>query len=169
MNEPEKPEDSATYNQVVAEIKETILTHRYRAAKAVNRELLWLNWLVGRSLARQFAEQGWGAKVLRTLSDELQRAFPGLRGFSERNLRNMQRFAEAYPELDKVVQEAGDEQQAESQKQRENKLPTGTPKRAEPYVYLALTKDLFFSIGFTHHILLLNRCKDLTERRFYMG
>jgi predicted nuclease of restriction endonuclease-like (RecB) superfamily len=156
MNEPETPDDSAIYRQVVAEIKETILTHRYRAAKAVNRELLWLNWLVGRSLARQFAEQGWGAKVLRTLSNDLQGAFPGMRGFSERNLRNMQRFAEAYPELDKVAHEAGDEQRTESRRQ------------GETYFYLALTKDLFFSIGFTHHILLLNRCKDLTERRFYM-
>lgn len=164
MNEHERSDDSAIYKQVVEEIKQAILTHRYRAAKAVNRELIWLNWLVGRSLAQQVDVQGWGAKVLQNLSDDIQREFSGLRGFSVRNLKNMRQFAEAYPELDKVVQETTSSQQTDSQKQGEDKqLPT-----AETYLYLALTKELFFNIGFTHHILLLNRCKDLTERRFYM-
>ncbi len=52
MNVQEGPDDSAVYKQVVDEIKQSILTHRYRAAKAVNRELLWLYWLVGRSLSK---------------------------------------------------------------------------------------------------------------------
>lgn len=164
MNEQERSDDSAVYKQVVEEIKQAILTHRYRAAKAVNRELLWLNWLVGRSLAQQIDVQGWGAKVLQNLSDDIQREFSGLRGFSVRNLKNMRQFAEAYPELDKVVQETASGQQAEIQKQVEEKQSP----LAETYLYLALTKELFFNIGFTHHILLLNRCKDLTERRFYM-
>jgi predicted nuclease of restriction endonuclease-like (RecB) superfamily len=168
MNVQESPDESAIYKQVVDEIKQSILTHRYRAAKAVNRELLWLYWLVGRSLSKQIEVQGWGARVLQNLSDDLQREFTGLRGFSVRNLKNMRQFAEAYPELDKVVRESADSQPTDKQALKQDKSRFEQSSDTETYFYLALTKELFLNVGFTHHILLLSRCKDLTERRFYM-
>ncbi len=177
----EDPVESTIYSQVLGEIKQNILTHRYRAAKAVNRELLWLYWRTGRTLSQQVEAQRWGAKVVQTLSNDLQRAFPGLRGFSFRNLKNMRQFAEEYRDLERLFRETDspftDQTDLKQDKSRFlGELPSENPAGAtlrpktgdETYFYLASTKELFFSVGFTHHILLLNRCKDLTERRFYL-
>jgi predicted nuclease of restriction endonuclease-like (RecB) superfamily len=158
MNEKDITNDQTAYDQFIDELKQHILTHRYRASKAVNRELLWLYWRAGTTLSERVAANKWGAKVLQTLSDDLQRAFPGLRGFSVRNLKNMRQFAETYPELDKLVQQIPG---------LFNK-PEAATDHSPTFLELALRNDLFFSVGFTHHIRLLNQCKDLTERYFYM-
>mgnify|MGYP000102411936 CR=1 FL=1 len=44
------------------------------------------------------AEQGWGAKVIERLSQDLRTAFPEMKGFSQRNLKYMRAFAEAWPD-----------------------------------------------------------------------
>ena len=41
--------------------------------------------------------QGWGAKVIRRLADDLRRRFPDDRGLSLTNLKLMRQFAAAYP------------------------------------------------------------------------
>ena len=48
-------------------------------------------------------ESGWGSKVIDQLAKDLAKAFPEIRGFSSRNLKYMQTFAEAYPD-EEVVQ-----------------------------------------------------------------
>jgi predicted nuclease of restriction endonuclease-like (RecB) superfamily len=49
-------------------------------------------------LARQRGE-GWGARVIDRLADDLRRAFPRMAGLSARNLRYMRAFAEADPDF----------------------------------------------------------------------
>jgi hypothetical protein len=57
-----------------------------RAALAVNRDLILLYWFIGRDiLARQTAE-GWEAKIIGRLAKDLGAEFPGVEGFSPRNL-----------------------------------------------------------------------------------
>ncbi len=71
---------------------------RLKAAVAVNRELILLYWSIGRDiLARQTAE-GWGARVIDRLADDLRREFPEITGLSPRNLKYMRAFAEAFPD-----------------------------------------------------------------------
>lgn len=43
--------------------------------------------------------QGWGAKVVDPLAQDLQREFPEQKGFSPRNLKYMRAFASAWPDL----------------------------------------------------------------------
>jgi predicted nuclease of restriction endonuclease-like (RecB) superfamily len=50
------------------------------------------------------SQQGWGAKVIDRLSQDLREEFPELKGLSSRNLKYMRAFAEAYRE-DKFVQQ----------------------------------------------------------------
>jgi predicted nuclease of restriction endonuclease-like (RecB) superfamily len=54
-------------------------------------------------LARQQSE-GWGAKVIDRLAQDLLQAFPGMTGFGARNLKYMRAFAEAYPDEQFVQQ-----------------------------------------------------------------
>ena len=78
-----------------------------RAAQALNLHLVSLNWKNGRDILSRQAEQGWGAKVITRLSDDLRAAFPEMKGFSRTNLKYMKVFAEAWPEFGIGQQPAG--------------------------------------------------------------
>lgn len=49
--------------------------------------------------------QGWGAKVIERLAQDLRTAFPEMKGFSRSNLMYMQSFSEAWPD-EAIVQQA---------------------------------------------------------------
>ena len=86
------------YADWLADLKTRIHTAQQRAALAVNRELVLLYWQIGRDILARQTEQGWGAKVIERLSQDLRSAFPEMKGFSPRNLKYMRAFAEAWPE-----------------------------------------------------------------------
>jgi predicted nuclease of restriction endonuclease-like (RecB) superfamily len=63
---------------------------------AVNRELVLLYWAIGRRILENQRLEGWGAKVIDRLSQDLRKTFPEMTGFSSRNLKYMRAFAEAW-------------------------------------------------------------------------
>src|SRR5262249_17969932 len=58
----------------------------------------------GRDILARQREYGWGAKVIDRLAGDLRREFPGMEGFSPRNLKYMRAFALAWPE-EPIVQQ----------------------------------------------------------------
>ncbi len=88
----------------LADLKTHIQTAQSRAALAVNRELLKLYWHIGHEILMQQQAQGWGAKVVKQLAQDLRQAFPELKGLSERNLKYMRQFAQSWPEPEFVQQ-----------------------------------------------------------------
>jgi predicted nuclease of restriction endonuclease-like (RecB) superfamily len=96
---------STEYQELLISLKQRIRTSQIRAALAVNRELILLYWQIGREILTRQSQQGWGAKVIDRLSQDLRQEFPELKGLSSRNLKYMRAFAEAYPE-DEFVQQA---------------------------------------------------------------
>lgn len=92
------------YADWLVELKTRIHTAQQRAALAVNRELVLLYWQIGQDILARQAAQGWGAKVIGRLSQDLRSAFPEMKGFSPRNLKYMRAFAEAWPD-ESFVQE----------------------------------------------------------------
>jgi predicted nuclease of restriction endonuclease-like (RecB) superfamily len=98
------PED---YSRWLAELKERIHKAQQRATLAANQELIQLYWQIGRDILARQAEQGWGAKVIERLSQDLRAAFPEMKGFSRSNLKYMRVFAEAWPEFGIGQQPAG--------------------------------------------------------------
>jgi predicted nuclease of restriction endonuclease-like (RecB) superfamily len=85
------------YDRFLQELKERIRSAQIRAALAVNRELILLYWSIGHDILVRQEKEGWGAKIIDRLSDDLSQAFPDMRGFRARNLKYMRAFAEAYP------------------------------------------------------------------------
>ena len=77
---------------------------RQRAVLAANAELTRLYWQIGRDILDRQAMQGWGAKVIERLANDLRDAFPEMRGFSRANLMYMRAFAEAW-NADEIVQQ----------------------------------------------------------------
>lgn len=86
------------YTEWLTDLKTRIHASQQRATLAVNRELIHLYWQIGRDILDRQARQGWGAKVIERLSEDLRTAFPGMKGFSPRNLKYMRAFAEAWPD-----------------------------------------------------------------------
>ena len=87
-----------SYARLLADVKARVQAARVQAGLAVNRELVLLNWHIGRGIISAQRDRGWGAKVIDKLAEDLGRAFPDMRGFSVRNLKYMRAFAEAWPQ-----------------------------------------------------------------------
>jgi predicted nuclease of restriction endonuclease-like (RecB) superfamily len=94
------------YGAWLAELKTRIHASQQRATLAVNRELVWLYWQIGQDILVRQDREGWGAKVIERLAQDLRSAFPDMKGFSPRNLKYMRAFAEAWPEAEFVQQAA---------------------------------------------------------------
>jgi predicted nuclease of restriction endonuclease-like (RecB) superfamily len=94
----------AAYDSFLQELKERIRSAQVRAALSVNRELVVLYWSIGRDILTRQKNEGWGAKIIDRLSEDLAKAFPEMRGFRARNLKYMRAFAEAYPDQEFVQQ-----------------------------------------------------------------
>ncbi len=92
------------YAEWLADLKGRIHTAQQRATLAVNRELVLLYWQIGRDILERQTVQGWGAKVVDRLAADLRAAFPGMNGFSPRNLKYMRAFAQAWPD-EPIVQQ----------------------------------------------------------------
>jgi len=95
------------YADWLTDLKSRIHTAQQRATLAVNRELVLLYWQIGRDILARQAEQGWGAKVIERLAQDLRIAFPDMKGFSRANLMYMRAFAEAWPDAEIVQQAVG--------------------------------------------------------------
>ena len=86
------------------DIRSRIQSAQVKAALTLSRELVLLYWHIGQEILERQARYGWGANVVQRLADDLQVAFPGVEGFSRRNLLYMRAFAEAYPDASIVHQ-----------------------------------------------------------------
>lgn len=95
------------YADWLGDLKSRIRTARMRAALAVNAELVRLYWEIGRDILSRQQQQGWGAKVIERLADDLRREFPDMKGFSRANMLYMRAFAEAWPDEPIVQQLVG--------------------------------------------------------------
>jgi predicted nuclease of restriction endonuclease-like (RecB) superfamily len=89
-------EITVEYVEALAEAKRAIRASRTRSVVAVNTGMITLYWNLGNLIANREIEQGWGAKIVERLSNDLRAEFPGMTGLSFRNLRYMREFALAW-------------------------------------------------------------------------
>jgi len=95
------PED---YGLLLVEVKERIRAARYRALRAVNKELVGLYRDIGRMIMERQAGDTRGKSIVQQLVGDLQEEFPGIGGFSAPNLWHMKSFFEAYAGSEKLAQ-----------------------------------------------------------------
>ena len=86
MNQPEK------YNKAVEAIKTAILQGQYEAAKGVNRIQLAVYYGIGKYISLNTRKGVWGTGALETISQQLRKELPGLRGFAPSSMKNMRQF-----------------------------------------------------------------------------
>ena len=83
-------------------IKAAILQSQQRALKAINQEQLALYYGIGRYVSANTRKRNWGKGALASISEQLRKELPGLKGFSATNLRNMRIFYEEWNMLDNI-------------------------------------------------------------------
>lgn len=150
------------YIRLITDLKQSIIQSRYVAARLANKEQLLLYFKTGKMLSEKIAAEKWGAKILERIAEDLQKQLPGLRGFSFRNLKNMKQF---YSEYQSIIIGQLATAQLRSVRNSNSKHSILQPVTAE----LPKVPETFFNISFTHHMLILNKCKTFEERAFYIS
>ena len=164
----------ADYAQAVKAIKQAIVVCRYRAARQMNGEVLGLYYSIGKYISEQSRNAQWGTGAIRTISEQLQQEIPGLRGFSEGNMRKMRLFYEAWqpvfePQMPEsfIVPYTDKIEPIDFRSAVANELTT---TKCSPLANELTKYDLecFLSIGFTLHSDIILQTKEVSERIFYI-
>lgn len=154
-------------SQAVQIIKTAILQSQERTTRNANADLIALNYAVGGYVSIQSKLHRWGSAIIRSISEQLQKEIPGLRGFGYENLKKMRQFYETWnPHINgsPTATQIGNEQIGS---------PTATQLPVLQSKALAMVFDVetahdFISISFTHHMEILNKTNSLDERLFYI-
>ena len=161
-------------------LKTLILHARYVAARQANAEMLKLYFVIGAYVSEHSRKGKWGTGVIEAISEQLSKELPGLRGFSARNMRDMRHFCEEWtgsaiwrPLAAKLkLGTAADCQSMarEIWQPLAAKLESGKLEVLQPAADELGQFDLgaFLSIGFTHHMIIISKCKTAEERLFYI-
>jgi len=88
----------AVSRDLLIEIKSRVRQAQQRAALSANAEMIRMYWDIGCMIAARQKEEGWGTGVIPRLAAALKNELPEEKGFSERNLKYMIRFAGDYSE-----------------------------------------------------------------------
>lgn len=91
------------YEPLVNDLKQLIQKKQYRALQMINSETINLYWEIGEEIYRQQKEKGWGKSIVGVLSRELQKEFPGSKGYSASNLWRMRNFYLTYRDSEKLA------------------------------------------------------------------
>ena len=94
---------SAELANAVHVIKDAVLRSQQRALYTINQELLALYYGIGRFVSVNTRNKNWGSGFIETLSEQIRKELPGLRGFSATNLRNMRTFYEEWKALENNI------------------------------------------------------------------
>ena len=141
------PTALATYPTFLKELRQRIAQARIRSGMAANVELLRLYWSIGRDLQQRIEREAWGAGVMDRLTRDLGRSFPGVAGFSRRNLYRMIAFFRAYPDESVFVPPPV--------------APTTGGKTP------AIVPPSVAQLPWAHHVELIERVKDPAIRQWY--
>ena len=144
-----------SYGELLEDLKKRIREAQVKAALSVNRELIALYWHIGRSIVERQRAEGWGKAVVERLAGDLQKSFPGLAGFSARNIWHMRSFYLAYePEGRKLKQSVSESVRAK---------PAQSARESEPKTLPQAVSE----IPWGHNIALLQKLKDPAQRLWY--
>lgn len=158
---------STQYNDAVKQIKTAILQSQAKALKGVNQEQLALYYGIGRFISQNSRAGFWGKDAIDTISRQLSTEVPGLRGFSPRNLRNMRMFYEEWKCLDTNLADASAKLDF-GNKSADESANLDSCKSLAPLEIADIPIVAFFSIGFSHHTMILSKTKTLEERLYYI-
>jgi predicted nuclease of restriction endonuclease-like (RecB) superfamily len=141
------------YARLLDELRTRIRTAQVKAALSVNRELIDLYWQIGSSIVERQQFEGWGKSIIDRLARDIQQSFPGMPGFSPRNIWRMRAFYLAWRQanLSQTVTDSGTAI-----------LPRAVAELDEPILPRAVAE-----IPWGHNIALMEKLESPKERLWY--
>lgn len=167
----------ASYAPFLGAVKNRIRAAQVKATLAANAELIHLYWDIGRAIAAMQKTEGWGAGVIPRLARDIANDMPEVKGFSERNIDRMVAFAHEYPSLDLLVPQPAAQlvETATTSISPQAVAKLGNSKFSPPAVAklpgndsLPILQQLAAKLPWAHHVILMEKVKDLPTRLWYM-
>lgn len=153
----------SAYQNAVDVIKTAILQSQSRAARMISGSQLSLYFGVGLYVSANSREGTWGTGAIKSISEQLSRELPGLRGFSEESIKKMRTFAEywsQYLNRPPSATELENVQTIDSIPHDCFSLAKWSPLATE------INREEFLGISFSHHMEILHKTKDINEVLF---
>lgn len=129
------------YKSWINDVKMRIKQSQIKASVKINYELLDLYWELGRDIVSKQENAKWGDSFLNVMSKDLQKAFPGMSGFSTQNLKHIRYWYRFYSEGARGLQ-----------------LVT----------QFETLEKMVKSIPWGHNQRIAYKCKDINEALFYV-
>ncbi len=142
------------YKSWIDDIKKRIRQAQIKAAIKVNYELLDLYWELGKDIVKKQESAKWGDAFLKTMSKDLQKAFPDLSGLSPQNLKHIRYWYKFYSQEGIGLQAVT---------QLEDGLDDAPSRPA-----LQEIEKLIKSIPWGHNQRIMYKCKSINEALFYV-
>ena len=176
-------------SQAVETIKTAILQGQHEALKGANRVQLAVYYGIGKYLSKNTRNFAYGTGALKAISQQLRKELPGLRGFSETQMKDMRRFYEAWQILDKESYVTAHESAMPILEQNstvttaqfdiaDSTVTTAQLEHAKNQIDILNTIQIpnlsefpiesFFAVPFTHHSTIISKCKELPARYYYI-
>lgn len=162
------------------EIVDIILSHRSRASRAVNNELLMTAWQVGGYVSKKLKSEEWGSKVVTQLSEYIRTKRPDLKGYSRSSIYNMVMFYDEYSSekfintvrhflnYEFVQPRTGQLMESNQPASEESSLITKPQTAQIVQSETGQLPKILELTTLTNHIEILCRCKTSEERMFYI-
>ncbi len=149
------------YSQLLTRIKDRIRHAQVKATLSANAEMILMYWDIGRMIHERQQHKGWGAKVIPKLAQDIRNELPEIKGFSERNIGRMIAFYREYPDLKKKLPQA-------VAKLTPDTSSSNLPQPVANLPSAVNLQHLVTQIPWGHHILLMEKIKDISVRLWYM-
>lgn len=127
MNEIELNNYKTFFDEVIRRITNS----RIEAYKSVNYHQILQNYDIGQMIVDRQTKFGWGKSIVEKLSDDINKIYDGIEGYSSTNLWYMRQFFMEYHQNSELL-------------------------------------GLALNIPWSHNILIMNKIKNDTERKYYL-
>jgi hypothetical protein len=144
------------YADLLGHVKSRIRQAQSKAILAANAEMIRLYWDIGRLVAQQQQLKGWGSSVIPRLARDIRNDLPEVKGFSERNIGYMIRFAREYPILQPPAAKLLPDPTTPILQTPAAKLPG--------HIDTTTLQQVAFQLPWFHNVLLMEKVKDLPTR-----
>ncbi len=151
------------YSELLGQIKQRIRQGQIRAVFSANAELIKMYWDIGRLLQKRQNLEGWGMAVIPRLSKDIRNEIPQIKGFSERNIGYMIRFAREYSDP-LILQQPVAKLQSPKCGAKVPQLVAETPIDNAK----ASSQQLVAKIPWSHNVILMEKIKSMPVRIWYM-
>jgi len=159
----------ADYAEFLESLKVRIRQAQTRAVLSANRELIALYWDIGRRIVERQEREGWGKSVVDRLAADLQKAFPGMGGFSAVNVLRMRAFFLAYRDVALRLPQRGEALGPPNSSQAVTESVGPNSSQLVTEITAASPPAPVAAIPWGHNQVLLFKLKDPAQRLWYAG